>query len=324
MLLGHGTHGSVYCDAEGNAVKIYRDFPLIPPEAFNEYLIHRLQGTGTLMHDKSSQYRIPGGVIGKWKLTMSCYGKTALDYTRPLTFRQRYDWIVAQRKDLEEALLQLHQHGWTHGDVTPNNILLKSDIDDDGIVLCDFSLSNVASEVARYGYTEGFAAPECSLQQRHYFSDWWSLGASCYYLLYRTYYTSGCKKELPHFVRQWLSDDPLQRVVDLPPILVVKEINDNCSDEGEEEEGRNNEIQQTLDMIRDQCHPVVVQLAFKILCCVADKITLELLHYPVALELSTKHLLRQSLIRDVKGDYEEFRVVEEQILELLHYRIPKV
>lgn len=311
MLLGHGTHGSVY-EEDGKAVKVYRDFPLIPPEAFNEHLIHSAQNSGNLVHDPSCTYKLTdkSGHIGKWKLYMKLYEGNALQYTYDMTFAQRYAWIKGQRKNFVEALLLLHVQGWTHGDINPKNIL----VDKEGnIVLCDFSLTNIACDDVKYGYTEGFAAPECDITLRHFYSDWWSLGATCYYILYRTYYSEGCNKKLPSFVRRWLSRKEIERA---PPSPYVPYRHTPGSLEVNTEE-----IKQTLETIRDRSLPSIVMLAERILCYIASHIELELLHYPVAMELSTKHILRQSLVRDVEGDYEEFRLIEQQMLELLHYRL---
>lgn len=325
MLLGQGAHGSVY-EEDGKAVKVYRDFPLIPPEAFNEFLVWKsLYPEVTLAHNPLCTYKLmergsgknylfppaKNCLVGKWCLTMPLFVTNILEYTRHMPYAQRYEWLVSQRDNFVRELEALHSRRWTHGDIKPLNILVNEKGD---VFLCDFSFSNIESEDARYGCTEGFVAPECNVGLRHYYSDWWSLGCTCYYILYRTYYTIGCSKKLPSFVRQWLSITEVDRAPPSPRI--------NFSHVYGPLEVQRKEISLVLDNIRDPDRPRVYALALVILCFVASHVTLELLYYPVAMEIATKHYFRQSLVSDVSGDYEEFRVIEEHILELLNYHIP--
>jgi serine/threonine protein kinase len=306
MLLGKGTHGVImyhYINNEHHAVKTYRKFPVIPPEAFNELLVYRNPNINTPRYHGSHR------VDSKEMLLIEMCRCNLYELSKELSPHGMKLWIKRNKSSLCKDLRLLHSNGWTHGDISPLNILVSFS---GRPYFCDFGLSNPPLAYVRYGGSDGFTAPICG--SRHFHTDWWSLAATFYYCLTGTFfnYETSDITVLPKSVRKWLDLDPIRR--SKPPILSLP-----CEELGPKEIPSN--IDSTLKLISSRICVEVVQLASDILRRYSSWKELTTIHYPVALEIANKFVLRLSLVQNVDDDYEEFRVVELDILETLQYKL---
>lgn len=305
--IGKGTHGIVKrIEYEGKtlAVKIYREFPLIPPEAMNEILVYK-----SLQDRTAVPFRRFAREGKKEHLYMDmCWGNIR-QLMDTLSYNDRLVWIKTYWVYLSNDLKKLHSLGWTHGDISPLNILVD---EKSRPLFCDFGMSNPPINGARYGGSVGFKAPPSDYH--HFYSDWWSLGATFYYFLtgHFFWYESSDIKKLPKPVRRWLNSNPLMRcskpMLNLQhEILGPLEIPDN--------------IIAVIGLINEGLSIEVSQLAADIIRRYSSYKEVTLTHYPVALEIASKFITRTSLVSDSSGDYEEFRVIELDILEVLNYQL---
>jgi serine/threonine protein kinase len=80
------------------------------------------------------------------------------------------------------GVLHLHKIGIMHRDIKPENILLKTKEDLNSVKLIDFGLSKDASTTKSFIGTQGYLAPEMSVNRRQYTPavDMWALGVTMY------------------------------------------------------------------------------------------------------------------------------------------------
>lgn len=81
-------------------------------------------------------------------------------------------------EELYRAISHFHALGLRHGDIKPQNILVR-ERDPLDLVLADYGSAEVVDEEYQFGvagYTPRYAAPEVFLGMRHQASDVWSLG----------------------------------------------------------------------------------------------------------------------------------------------------
>ena len=80
------------------------------------------------------------------------------------------------------GVLHLHKIGIMHRDIKPENILLKQKGDLNTVKLIDFGLSKDASTTKSFIGTQGYLAPEMSVNRRQYTPavDMWALGVTMY------------------------------------------------------------------------------------------------------------------------------------------------
>ena len=304
--IGKGTHGIVECVQRGNemfAVKNYREFPVIPPEAMNEILIYKT-GRGCTIPFRGFAREGKREVV----YMEMCKGnfRQLMD---ALPHGERWKWVKTHWVHLSNDLKKLHALGWTHGDISPLNILIGKK---GRPYFCDFGLSNPPINGARYGGSIGFTAPYSP--HIHFYSDWWSLGATFYYFLtgqFFSYETSDINV-LPGTIRKWLNPDPLLRckkeTLDIPyEVLGPREIPDD--------------IITIINIINKGLSIEVSQLAADIIRRYSSYKEVTLTHYPVSLEIATKFITRTSLVSDSSDNYEEFRLIELDILEVLNYQL---
>ncbi len=114
------------------------------------------------------------------------------------------------------ALHYLHFHGVIHGDVKPQNVIIKPE--EHNAVLVDYGLATLrpGRKSRTAGYTPAFAAPELILGQPPIpETDLYGLGVTMIYALggdsYNKAYPSTVPRELQDFFNRLVVYDPLQR-----------------------------------------------------------------------------------------------------------------
>ncbi len=141
------------------------------------------------------------------------------------------DWAVAWIVDRSlNALLYLHHYGVVHGDIKPQNVMLKHRRQH--VFLIDFGLANARPDAASRvdGFTEHFSSPEqvASAEQRRRggtgrpllpASDMYSLGALMLYMLggsvdavVNERVPNTVPTPMRHFISELMERDPLRRL----------------------------------------------------------------------------------------------------------------
>lgn len=309
-VLGRGTHGlvqRVVHEGEIVAAKIYREFPLIPPEAMNEILVYKT----------AVDYTVPFRGLSRRGKKEIIYMDICPYNLRGLmdntTYDERVKWVNSQWVYLNNDLRRLHSLGWTHGDISPLNILIERK---GRPRFCDFGLSSPPINGARYGGSIGFKAPPSN--HNHMYSDWWSLGATLYYFLTGSFFFHGVSNLgiLPKHVQKWLHTIPLMRC-DVIKLNLPQEILGPLEVSADDMV----HIIAHIKMVNEGLSIEVSRLAADMLRRYSSYKELTLIHYPVALEIASKFISRRSLVTDDEGDYEEFRLVELDILSVLNYQL---
>ncbi len=165
--------------------------------------------------------------------------------------------LVAIFMRVADGLLSLHQSGWVHADIKPNNILVNPDNQEVRIIDFGQSLPNGAIKKRIQG-TPDYIAPEqvrrLPLDQR---TDVYNLGATMYYMLTGKPYPTllpgasmrpGQRLDTSH--RTNAGAKPPHEVNDQVPIVLSRLVVDCCQDRLQDRPGDMKQVLMRLDMTR--------------------------------------------------------------------------